>query len=944
MTRSRPVETFVVPPDPGDAGTLGEIIDRLRSLKIWAGNPSYEVITNRVNAVWAAGGRPASELARRATVADCFKKGRRRINADLVIAIVEALHPDAGYVAQWRQALRVIGGETTAAAQVRTQDTLPADLAEFTGRGTELDRLRYLLRRGAANGGAVVISAIEGMAGVGKTQLAIHAGHLLHTERPFERVLFVNLRGFHPNPAQPPADPAAVLDSFLRLLGVPGQQIPQDTDARTALYRQRLAGTHALIILDNAATEAQVQPLLPAGPGCLTLVTSRRHLTDLPHATHLPVDVFTPNEALDFLKRALPDTPPGDDPDALARITHRCGNLPLALGLIAGHIRTKVGWTLTDHADRLDDRHRDRHLDTGVELALDLSYQHLPTERQRLFRLLALHPGPDLDTYAAANLAATDLETARGHLHYLCAEHLLRPTAPGRYTFHDLVRDYAAARAIDDERPPQRQAARNRLLTYYLHTATTAATHHQPDFTPPTTTQTVDPPTAAPTFTDPQQATDWLTTEQPNLAAATTHAATHHHTCAAIGIPAALHEHLRTRGPWHLAVRLHHTALTTAQHSGDQPAQAHTLNNLAYMQYLTSDFPAAAATAEQAHTLYQQLGDRRRQATALNTLALVQYMTCDDPAAAATAEQAHTLYQQLGDRHGQATALDTLARVQHITCDYQAAAATAEQAHTLFQQLGDRRGQAGALDTLARVQQATGDYPAAAATAAQAHTLHQQTGNRHGQAYALGILARVQHSTGDDPAAAATAAQAHTLYQQIGDRHGQANALSILALVQYATGDYPAAVAAAAQAHTLYQQLGDRHGQANAVQVLGIVQHATGDHPAATITLDQALNLFRDVGDPDGEAETLNHIGQLLLDSNEPTPARQHFTTALAIAHRIDTPTHQARALEGLAHCTLHEGHHTKAITHLHEALTIYQHINSPHATRVQAALHREQR
>ncbi|MDT5035829.1 MAG: hypothetical protein QOE03_1014, partial [Micromonosporaceae bacterium] len=686
----------------------------------------------------------------------------------------------------------------------------------------------------------------------------------------------------------------------------------------------------------------QVQPLLPASPDCLTLVTSRRHLTDLPHATHLPVDVFTPDEALDFLKRALPDTPLGDDPHALTRITHRCGNLPLALGLVAGHIRAKVGWTLTDHADRLDERHRDHHLDTGVELALNLSYQHLPPARQRLFRLLALHPGPDLDSYAAANLTDTDLHTTREHLHQLYAEHLLRQAAPGRYTFHDLVRDYAAQRAIDDERPPQRQTALGRLLTYYLHTATAAATHQQ-DFTPPAT-RAVDPPTDAPTFTDAQQATDWLTAEQPNLAAAATHAATHHHSVAAIGIPAAMHEHLRTRGPVDLAIRLHHTALTAAQHTGDQPAQAHTLINLAFMQHLTGDYPAAAATAEQAHTLFQQLGDRRGQATALTTLAIVQYMTDDYPAAAATAEQAQSLFHQLGDRRGQANALDTLARVQYMTGAYPAAAADGEQAQSLFRQIGDRRGQATALDTVAHVQYLTGDYPAAAAAAEQAHTLFQQLGGRRGQATALDTLARVQYATGAYPAAAAAAEQAHTLFQQIGNRHGQATALHILALVQHATGAYPAAAAAADQAHALCQQIGDRHGLANAVQVLGIVQHATGDHPAAAVTLEHALSLFREVGDPDGEAETRNHLGQLLLDSDEPTPARQQFTTALAVAQRIGAPTHQARALEGLGHCTLRDGHRDQAIAHLREALPIYQRINSPHTTRVQAALNREQR
>jgi hypothetical protein len=368
--------------------------------------------------------------------------------------VVAALHPDVGYVTQWRQALRVIGGEIRAASQVRVQDRLPPDLAGFTGRTTELDRLRQALHHGYQDGGAVVISAIAGMAGVGKTQLAIHAGHLLARDHPFDRVLFVNLRGFHPNPAQPPADPADVLDGFLRLLGVPGQQVPHDLPGRTAAYRGRLAGTRTLIVLDNAASEEQVRPLLPETPSCPVLVTSRRSLTALHRATHLTVDVFTPDEAVAFLTRAAPEVPVGEDPHAPARIARRCGYLPLALGLVTAHIRGTPGWTLTDHADRLDERHHNRRLDTGVELALDLSYQHLPANQQRLLRLAALHPGQDLDVHAAAALADSDLATARTHLRHLCRNHLLQQNTPGRYTFHDLVRAYATSRASDEDPRP----------------------------------------------------------------------------------------------------------------------------------------------------------------------------------------------------------------------------------------------------------------------------------------------------------------------------------------------------------------------------------------------------------------------------------------------------------------------------------------------------------
>ena len=235
----RLVGTFAELPDPGAATTFDELVVRLRLLRAWAGTPSYERITGRVNEAWTASGRPPGDLAGKTTVVDCFRSGRRRLNTDLVVAIVQALHPDVGYVTQWRQALRVIGGETCSASQVRVQDRLPPDLPGFTGRAHELDRIV----RGTVEDSKAVIFAVVGMAGVGKTQLIIHAGHLLAREQPFDRVLFVNLRGFSPDPAQPPADPHAVLDGFLRLLGVPGHQIPHSLDACAAAYRRRLAGS-----------------------------------------------------------------------------------------------------------------------------------------------------------------------------------------------------------------------------------------------------------------------------------------------------------------------------------------------------------------------------------------------------------------------------------------------------------------------------------------------------------------------------------------------------------------------------------------------------------------------------------------------------------------------------------------------------------------------------
>ncbi|WP_246606296.1 NB-ARC domain-containing protein [Paractinoplanes toevensis] len=445
-------------PDPGRATTLDDLVQRLRALKVWAGDPSFETIKERVNARWAAAGRPEHEMAAKTTVVDCFRPGRRRVNTDLVLALVEALHAEPGYVAQWRQALQVVSGERSAAAQVRVQDCAPPVSAGFTGRAGELDRVRGLL---TGPGG---LAAVEGMAGVGKTQLALQAGHILRQERVFDRILFVDLRGFHPDPAQPPADPAAVLDGFLRVLGAPARKLPYDVAGRARDYRSLLTGTRTLVVLDNCADDAQVRLLLPRTAGCAVLITSRRTLTGTPPEAHLTLGVFTAPEALSFLTRAAPEIETGEDPAAGDRIADRCGHLPLALGLVTGHMRAKPGWTLTDHADWLDERHAGGRLETGIEFAIDLSYQHLTTVRRRVLRLLALHPGHDLDVPAAAALTGLGLAAAEAHLRELAGDHLLLPGSPGRWIFHSLVRVYALNRALDEDRRPEREAALARLV------------------------------------------------------------------------------------------------------------------------------------------------------------------------------------------------------------------------------------------------------------------------------------------------------------------------------------------------------------------------------------------------------------------------------------------------------------------------------------------------
>ncbi|WP_243866858.1 tetratricopeptide repeat protein [Actinophytocola oryzae] len=820
--------------------TLDELVERLRLLRVWAGGPPYETIKNRVNAAWANMGRPAGELAGKTTIVDCFRLGRRRLNTDLVVAVVQALHPDAGYVAQWRQALRVVCGESVAASQVRVQDTLPQDVAGFTGRAAELDRFRR---------GAATVSVIEGMAGVGKTQLAVRAGHVLVQQRRCDRILFVNLRGFHPDTAQPPADPTAVLDGFLRLLGVSGRKIPHELDARSTLYRRLLADTRALVVLDNAVDVDQVRPLLPDTPGCVTLITSRRNLADLPGADHLVLDMFSTDDAQRFLTRAAPAVPVGEDPEAGARIARCCGHLPLALGLVVGHMRAKPGWTMTDHADWLDERHRDRRLDTGIELALDLSYQNLSAQRQRVLRLLALHPGHDLDAYATAALVGTDLDTARAHLHHLRDDHLLQQERHGRFTFHDLVRAYAGTHSLDEDRQPDRRAALTRLFDHYLVTTANAVSSVHPaetrhrQGTPPAATPTPD-------LTDPSDARTWLDVERTTLIAVVAHTATRGWPTHTVRLSRALFRHF-DGGHFTDAVTVHEHAHRAAHDSDDPIAEAHALTDLGLAYRRLSRTEQAVECLERALDLFRQAGDALGQARALGNLGGVANLSNRYGAASDHYAEALTMYRQAGDRIGEARALADLGNVERLRGRHGMAVDYYAEALPLHRQVGDREGEAWALTCLGDIEIRRERYEPAREHVRQALDLFRRSGNRNGEASTLILLGTVHTRLGHPADAADLHRRGLAYVRETGDRENEALALNGLGEAALADGRPADAVSHHATARTVAIEAGSRGFQAAAERGLGDAHHALGDLITARQHYRDALTLYSELDLPE---------------------------------------------------------------------------------------------
>ncbi|MER6946826.1 tetratricopeptide repeat protein [Nonomuraea sp. NPDC000554] len=783
----------------------------------------------------------------------------------------------------------------SAAAALRT---LPADLASFTGREAELERIVRALEEHAGSGGVVQIDAIDGMAGVGKTAFAVHAAHHLAPRFP-DGQIFVRLHAH--TPGQRPVATADALFALLLSVGVAATQIPDSLEARAALWRDRMADRKALLVLDDATGSDQVRALLPGSARTLVLVTSRRRLSALPQAMPITLEVLSPPEAADLFVRlaARPDLKANDP--AVRQLIRLCGHLPLAIGLMAGKLRHRPAWTvgdlardLTSAADRPTALRAESH---SVAAAFELSYQGLTPEQQQLFRRLGLHPGSDIDAYAAAALDGIDLVTAAALLDDLYAVHLIDEPACRRYRFHDLIRRHARSLAYQDP-PADREAAVDRLLAYYLHTTRTVDDLLPGRYPQAYRRQAGARPSVMPELSGRGQAVEWMDSERLNLSAALNHAARHGRHGHAIGLASAMARYLQARGYWDQALALYRTAMSAARQAHDELGEAEGLFHIGDMEHMRDDYPAAVANFTQALHLYRRVSNRLGEANTLNDLGVVQSQMGHYPAAAASHEAALRLYESLGEEHGQGEAHAALSLVQYATGDFAAAAANA-QAAMKFRTLEHTISRAGALSTLASIKHARGEYQAALA----------------------GFTEGLQ------------------LFRALGSRPGVANTLDLLGHVQRIIGDLAAADASFTEALKVHRVIGNPAGEATSLNGLGLVQGARAEYEKAMDTLTQAAELRHTIGHRLGQAESFNALGEVSLAAAGENQAREHYKQALEISREIGTPAEEARALEGLGRCYLADATSDEARTMLQLAEAIYQRLGSPNAERVRAIL-----
>jgi tetratricopeptide (TPR) repeat protein/transcriptional regulator with XRE-family HTH domain len=643
----------------------------------------------------------------------------------------------------------------TAVTRATTPAQLPADVARFTGRATHLDQLTAALD-GAADRhpAAVVISAIAGTAGIGKTALAVHWAHQVRHRFP-DGQLYVNLRGFHPSGAV--LAPAQAIRAILESLDVPRQRIPANLDAQAALYRSELADRRMLVVIDNARDAEQVRPLLPGAPGCFVLVTSRSQLTSLvavEGARPLTLDLLTPDEARELLAGRLGAERLVAEPAAVDEIVTRCARLPLALAIVAARAATNPGFPLRAIADELRglDALADEDPSGDIRAVFSWSVATLSPPAARLFRLLGLHAGPDVSAAASASLAGVSPATVRPLLAELARAHLIVEAVPGRYTLHDLLRAYAAELAEAGVPDADRHAALRRMFDHYLHTAHAAdrlVDPHRDGSVLPAPHPGVTPERVA----GHQQALTWFDTEQPVLRGAVRHAVTTGFDQHAWQLGRTLAEYFDRRGRWRDSVDTQRVALEAARRLADLPAQADTHRVLARAHTRLGECDDAHTHYAHALEMYGATDDRVGQAHTHNSIADVcerqnRYQDALDHASKALA-----LHRDLGHRRGEAAALNAVGWYQAQLGDHRPALSSCGEALRLLEELGDRYGRAATLDSLGYVHDRLGDHERALARYRQSLDLFRDLGDRYWEATLLTRIGETHRALGDPGAA-----------------------------------------------------------------------------------------------------------------------------------------------------------------------------------------------
>ncbi|MGW2237202.1 AfsR/SARP family transcriptional regulator [Streptomyces sp. NPDC001759] len=733
---------------------------------------------------------------------------------------------------------------------------LPMDVRPFIGRSDQLVDLTRVLTPDDSGAGATaaVVSAVSGTAGVGKTALAVHWAHRSREAFP-DGQLYVDLRGYDP---QSPLSAGQALVGFLTALGVPLQEIPLRLEDRAARYRTALNGRRLLVILDNAASAAQVRPLLPGSPDCRVLITSRDSLSALVsvHGAHRVVlDALSRADSLALLRALI-----GERVDAeracAEDLARQCAWLPLALRVAAELVLSRPAEPLSrlvaelhDHQRRLDLLASGDDPRAAVRAVFSWSYARLADLPARLFRLLGLHPGPDADLHSVAALAGESVDAVRRALDVLVRAHLVNRTGGGRYGMHDLLRVYAAELAAQHDPRADRDAALTRLLDHCLAAAAAAMDvlypaerHLRP--------AVVRPATGLPPLRTAEEARAWLSAAQPTLVALCSRTQEPGPSRHTVRIATTLHRHYERTGHYTDALTVHTHALRAARSVGDQRGEADVLALLGAVHRRLGDYDTARRLHDTALALCRRTGYAAGEARHLTNVGVLLELRGRYREAAEQHERAVALFRSVGDAHGEADVLNNLGIVLELVEDFKASIERYERALTLYRSMDHAFGEASALGNLGILLARLGDHTAAAGHFERALTLFRRLGNASGTGHALTNLGNALSGLDRHAEAAGHQREALELFRRIGERYGETGALNGLGEALHGLGRPAEALEAYAQALEVAREIDEQEEQARAHVGTAVVLRAGEDPARAVGHLREALELYTALESP----------------------------------------------------------------------------------------------
>ncbi|MGC1212525.1 MAG: BTAD domain-containing putative transcriptional regulator [Micromonospora sp.] len=793
-------------------------------------HPLRERLRGQLMLALSAVGRQADALA-------VYREGRRIYAEELGIepgAALQELHQ------------RVLAGDlavTGPADQGTPVRALPRAISDFTGRQETVARLVKEIEDDGAR-----IHLIDGMAGSGKTTLAVHLATALGDRYP-DAHLFVDLYG---HSDREPAQPAAALAGLLRQLGVPGERIPSDPDERAALWRSELSGRRAIVVLDNAASAAQVAPLLPNGRDCLTLITSRRRLTGLDGGKPSSLAVLAPAEGVELLARVVGADRVGAEPDAAAEVVRRCGHLPLAIRLAGARLAHRPRWRIADLAERLvAGRAPLTEFALGersVAQAFALSYAQVSPPAQRVFRLLGLHPGDTFDNTVAAALADVSLPDAQDVLDELVDAHLVDEPEPGRFRFHDLMREYARQLLAATESGPDRFAGAERLLDHHLHVAAAISAGIEPVAS--RSAVVLPPPT------------------RPDLVRA----------CAPEGVR------------WFDANRAALPALVRMAASEGLRRHCWQLARSAWFYlYRGGHLDELIETHTEALAAAEQLDDAAAIATVRNYLSSAYFRLGRHSDVVDIMEVALHLRQRLGDRNGEAMVRRNLAIAYAADQRFAPAMTHLEAALALARRADQPAAISAMLNNHALLLMFRGRYEEARAVSRRQLQIARQVGDFASVCYAVGHLGAIRARLGDRPGALRFLRLALHFKRQQGNRYGEGEVLNELGIMEREAGNPERAAVLHREALMAMTDVGDRIAQCGSRNLLARAILDQGDVSSALDLHRRVLQDATRLGARSEQARALDGIARCLRLS-DPVAARSHWTRALALLRQVESP------------------------------------------------------